>query len=181
MPTKGAMSTERYDGLTIAFHWITAALVLLAWAMANFIDDFPRGPLRVDARSVHIFLGAGVAIVLALRVAHRLGAGKSLPEPHRGILSLLSGGIHRAFYILIGAQVVLGGTLAYLRGDSLFNLVSLPGSPDKDLRDSIANLHGTIGNVILILAGLHAFAALIHHFLWRDNVLRRMLPGKPTT
>jgi cytochrome b561 len=32
-----------------------------------------------------------------------------------------------------------------------------------------------VANGLLILAGLHALAALVHHFLLKDNVLRRML------
>jgi cytochrome b561 len=38
-------------------------------------------------------------------------------------------------------------------------------------------LRGTMATIILILAGLHASVSLIHHYLWQDGVLRRMLPG----
>lgn len=42
----------------------------------------------------------------------------------------------------------------------------------------IATLHGWLGDVILWTAGLHAAAALFHHFVLRDGVLRAMLPGR---
>ena len=49
-----------------------------------------------------------------------------------------------------------------------------------DLGLSLAELHETLGNVILYVAGVHAAAALFHHFFLRDRVLRSMLPGGQT-
>jgi cytochrome b561 len=31
--------------------------------------------------------------------------------------------------------------------------------------------------IVLVLAGLHAAAGVIHHYPWYDGALRRMLPG----
>jgi cytochrome b561 len=42
---------------------------------------------------------------------------------------------------------------------------------------TLAQLHGTLGDAIIWLAGLHAAAALYHHFFLKDRVLRAMLPG----
>jgi cytochrome b561 len=42
---------------------------------------------------------------------------------------------------------------------------------------SVENLHATFANALVILAGAHALAAIVHHFILRDGVLRRMLPG----
>lgn len=50
--------------------------------------------------------------------------------------------------------------------------------PAHDLGSSLSEVHGTLGNVILWLAGLHAAAALYHHYVLRDRVLRTMLPGR---
>jgi cytochrome b561 len=47
-----------------------------------------------------------------------------------------------------------------------------------DLRQSIAEIHTILGNVIIWLAGLHAAAALFHHFVLRDSVLTSMLPER---
>ena len=48
---------------------------------------------------------------------------------------------------------------------------------NKELKETIENLHGTFANVLLIVAGAHAMAAIVMHFMLRDGVLRRMLPG----
>lgn len=179
LTTAGARVDEHYDSRTIALHWATAALVVLAWGMAQIIDDFPRGALRVDARSVHITFGIALAVVLAMRIVYRASAGRGLPAADKGLLHLAAKATHWGLYLLLTAQVLLGITLWYMRGDSYFNVFALPGSADKDLRNTIDDLHGTIANIILIVAGIHAAAALVHHFVFRDNVLRRMAPVLP--
>jgi cytochrome b561 len=75
-------------------------------------------------------------------------------------------------------MVLAGITLTVVRGDSLFNLVRIPSPTpgDKDLAEQIQDIHGTIGWIILAVAGLHAAAALAHRYLWHDGVLARMLP-----
>ena len=65
-----------------------------------------------------------------------------------------------------------------MRGDSIFGLFSVPSiAPgDRALRRLVGGWHETAANLVLILAGLHAAAALFHHWALRDGVLRRMLP-----
>jgi cytochrome b561 len=179
LTTLGAMAPETYDRRTIALHWITAALVVLAWGMAQIIDFFPRGWPRVDARSVHMLFGASLGVVLALRIAHRAGAGRVLPAADAGLLGGAAKSVHYVLYAVLIAQVLLGLAYASLRGDSVFGLFSLVGTTDKALRNSVGDLHALLANIILAVAGLHAAAALFHHFVWRDNVLRRMIPGLP--
>jgi cytochrome b561 len=87
--------------------------------------------------------------------------------------------VHYALYALLIVMVLVGIFLVYVRGDNFFGLFSIPAFDpnNKALRDNVGELHGTIATIILIFAGLHASAGLIHHYLWHDGVLRRMLPG----
>jgi cytochrome b561 len=48
---------------------------------------------------------------------------------------------------------------------------------DKALASQVVELHETVGTLGYWLIGLHALAALAHHYLWKDNTLRRMLPS----
>jgi cytochrome b561 len=59
---------------------------------------------------------------------------------------------------------------------NLFDIVRLPQWGDASLRRPITHWHGLIANILLGLAFLHATAALIHFYISRDAVLRRMLP-----
>lgn len=69
------VNATRYDTRTMLFHWLTAALVVLQWIGAKTIDWFPRGTLRVDARSVHITVGVLLALVLVARIVWRATGG----------------------------------------------------------------------------------------------------------
>ncbi len=171
--------SQRYDRRTIALHWVTAMLVVLSWGSAQVIDWFPRGWPRVDARSTHITMGVILVGVIVARIAHRLGSGRKLPPADRQPLQSVARATHYALYGLLIAQLALGLAFAWSRGDNIWNLFSLPGaSADKTFRDTVGELHAVVANVILILAGVHAAAALVHHYLWHDGVLRRMLSEK---
>lgn len=173
-------NTTHYDNVTILFHWGTAALVVEQWLGAQIIDWFPRGPLRVDARSVHIALGVLLAVLLLGRLAWRMSRGRQLPAADGGFLGLVAKATHWALYGLLASMVLVGLALTWARGDSLFNLFSVPAYDpgNRALADDIQNIHATIGWIILALAGLHAAAALVHRYVWRDGVLARMLPRR---
>jgi cytochrome b561 len=168
----------RYDRKTIILHWLTAILVVLQWAIAQVIDDW-KGAMRVDVRSLHITLGVVLAVVLAVRLLWRRGGGLTLPPAETGLMQLGARAVHLALYGLLVLTVLAGLWLEYLRGDSIFNLfhLTLRDPAMKGLREFVSDWHGNFANLILIVAGLHAGAALAHHYIRRDHVLRRMLLG----
>jgi cytochrome b561 len=173
-----SLNAKRYDGTTILLHWVTAILVVEQWLGAQMIDWFPRGPLRVDARSVHITLGVVLAVLLLGRLLWRSSRGRRLPLADTGFLGVVAKATHWGLYGLLVAMVLVGLALTWTRGDSLFNLVSIPAydPADRDLADQVQGIHATIGWIILGLAGLHAGAALFHRYVWHDGILARMLP-----
>jgi len=179
MQTQGAVAhTQRYDRNTIVFHWLTFALVVLQFAGAWTIDLFARGTPRVDARSVHITLGCLLALVLLARIRWRLSRGRHLPPAGPGVLNRLATVMHYALYALLLAMVCVGVSLAWVRGDSLYGLFSLPSPAPGNhaLSDQVQNIHATIGWVILAAVGLHAAAALWHRLVLADDVFGRMRP-----
>jgi len=171
---------EAYDGRTILFHWLTAALVVFQWVGAHYIDAFPRGPLRVDARSTHIVLGTALAVILVARIAWRNSGGRRLGSVAHPVARVLSKATHHLLYALLAAVVLAGFANAWIRGDSLFNLVQIPSiAPgDKALRATGQEIHEWIANAILIVAGLHALAAIVHPIVWKDTILTRMAPWR---
>ena len=76
--------------------------------------------------------------------------------------------------------VLLGLANAWIRGDTLFMLLKIPAFDPGNtaLRKFVEDLHSWAANILLIVAGLHAAAALLHHFVFKDDVLRRMLPRR---
>ena len=169
-----------YDRRTIWLHWLTAVLVVSQWCGAQTIDWFPRGPLRVDARSVHITLGLTLLAVYAVRVVWRATDGRRLPAADRGALHAVAKATHWGMYALLACVLALGVSNVWVRGDSIFNLFSIPAyaPDDRALRSFVEDWHATLATTVLILAGIHAGAALVHRYLWHDGVLARMLPGR---
>ena len=167
----------RYDHTTIVLHWIVALLVAEQWIGAQMIDLFPRGPLRVDARSVHIVCGVLLAAALIIRVVWRATRGRRLPPADAGFLNVVAKATHWTLYLLLITMVLAGFSLAWARGDSLFNVVTIPAFDpnNKALPHELAEFHGAVAWVILAVACAHAGAALIHRFVWKDRVLQRML------
>lgn len=174
----------RYDSRTIAAHWIVAALVAAQWLSGRTIDWFAKGSPRVDARSIHIVIGTLLALALVYRIQWRLRRGRTFAADRATIDGMVSGTMHVMLYIVLIVVVGLGIFNEALRGDDMFGLFHLPklGTWDKEARHLLSNRvttwHGFAANLILFLAGLHAAAALTHHYLLRDNTLRRMLPGR---
>jgi cytochrome b561 len=89
--------------------------------------------------------------------------------------------VHYLLYGLLVVQVALGFVLRWSGNEamSFFGLlIPPPFAPfSKPAHELVGEAHNWIGWTIIILAGGHAGAALFHHFVLRDNVLWRMLPG----
>ena len=172
----GDRTDRHYDPVTIGLHWATAALVAILWIMGQTIDLLPRGPFRQDLWSVHVVLGFSLALVLLGRIVWRLGKGRGLPAADPGWLHRVAKATHYALYGLLLAVVGLGIANAFVRGFDLFGFWALPQIGAPALRRPVNGLHELAANLTLVVAFIHAAAALVHHYLWKDGVLRRMLP-----
>jgi cytochrome b561 len=184
-PTRVAAGDDRlrYDGVEIALHWGTALLVAALWLIAQAWGFLPRGSApRHALQSVHVSVGLLFAAVLAARILWRLGPGRRPLPATTGAVELASKAVHFVLYALLLAQTALGVLWRWGTGDplSLFGLFAIPSPAAFSKADArlFGDLHGTIANVIMVLAGLHAAAALFHHYVLRDDVLWRMLPRR---
>ena len=85
-----------------------------------------------------------------------------------------------ALYVLLAATPILGILLQFARGDALplFGLAEItsPWARDRSFAGSLKEVHETLSNILVILAAFHAVAAMVHHWVWRDRTLERMLP-----
>ena len=176
-------SADGYGVIPQTLHWLTVGLVVLAWALGTFDDALPKATARAAGLFVHISAGLAILAVLAARLLWRLADPPPSPEPtvlgawldHAGRLA------HYALYVLLIAAPVAGIVLQFARGDALplFGLSEIP-SPwlaDRAFARTVKEVHEVLANGLVVLAGLHAAAALVHHWVLRDRTLVRMLPG----
>jgi cytochrome b561 len=174
---------DRYDPVQIACHWATAVLVVTLYLLAQAWSFLHRGaPARLEMQAIHVSLGICLAAVLALRVGWRLGPGRRLAPADSGLAEIASKLVHYALYVLLVAVVGLGFCFRWSQHDplSFFGLFAIPAPYTFSRSQSvlIGDLHDWVATAIVVLAGGHACAALFHHFVLRDGVLRRMLPER---
>ncbi len=114
------------------------------------------------------------------RLIWRLTRRQSLPPIDRGLLLLIARITHWLLYALLLVTVGLGIAYLWVRGDSLFNVFTVPAFDpgNRALVKQVGGWHALAANTVLIVAGAHAAAALFHHFLLRDATLKRMLPWR---
>ncbi|MFC5582784.1 cytochrome b [Rhodanobacter terrae] len=170
----------RYDRTTIALHWLTALLVVALFALAEIWDFLPRGaPLKTQLHSLHISLGIVLAVVIAMRLGWRAARGRRLPAVGAGLQAWAAKAMHYALYLLLVVQIVLGFAWRWAQAESFqfFWLFPLRFSTVRDatLAHTLGNLHDITAWTIMVLAGLHAAVALMHHYVLKDGVLKRML------
>jgi cytochrome b561 len=168
----------RHDRTTIAFHWISVVLVAVLWTIGQTVDVFPNGPLRIDYRSVHIVLGVALGLVVLARLGWRLTRRETLPPIDHGLLLVIARITHWLLYALLIVAVGLGLANVWVRGEVIFNLFVVPAYDpgNRALMRLIGGWHALAANTVVIVAGVHAAAALFHHYILRDATLRRMLP-----
>lgn len=169
------MVRRRYSTLMIAVHWLTALCVAAAWLLGE-----GGRAVRQSPPTWHFAFGLAVLVLLLPRLLARLagGAPPLAPEGSAALRTAAKLG-HAALYLLLIALPLSGWYAASSMGVpvSLWG-VTLPALATPTLGGGglIGDLHSTGGNVLLILAGLHGLMALYHHFVLRDDTLRRMSP-----
>ncbi len=176
-------SPQDYGAIPKLLHWLTVALVLLAWLLGTFGDDLPRGGARAAGLFVHISSGLGILALIAIRGLWRLFDPPPPPEPtpFGRPLEIIGQLTHFALYLLLAATPLVGILLQFARGDALplFGVIEIasPWVRDRAFVGSVKEIHETLSNLLVILAAFHALAALVHHWVWHDRTLARMLPG----
>lgn len=171
----------RHDGSTIALHWLTALLVVVQFLMAEVWGYFPH-PVHHLMIAAHMSLGLILTAVFALRLVWRLRPGHSHFDDGSNFLNRVARLMHGLLYILLGAEIVLG-FLTRWAGNQALNffglLIPSPfGGFSKATHHLIDKLHDVTAWAIIILAGAHAAAALFHHHILKDGILRRMMPQR---
>lgn len=186
--TSQRVTRQRYDAFTLILHWVTAGSVIFLFASAHIWELLERGtPMRKGLQAAHISCGILLALVMIVRPLWRLLSQRSsryLMPPVEGsrLAMLLAHGMHGALYLLLFAQIALGFLFRWSQQEPFrfFGLFDLSGwvTVTPTLRHTLAQWHGNVAWSLIALALAHALAALFHHYLLRDGVLRRMLPGR---
>ena len=173
-------SRTHYSGLAQAFHWLTAILVVVAFIYGpGGSETRVYAPERDFERQLHETLGLSVFILSILRLCWRAIDVRPDPEVVPRWMGVAAKAVQHLLYALLLLVPITAMTGALLQGHAVTWLGGSFGpwaARSQDLGNVMAEVHGWLGDAILWTAGLHAVAALYHHFMLKDGVLRSMLP-----
>jgi len=174
-------TTRSWGFLSKALHWLIVLLIINQWIIAERALSLPKGPGLIQALWWHKSFGITILMLAVIRLVWRLV--NPVPDlsaetrPWERVLAKIS---HVLRYALIFAMPLSGWTMSSARNFpvSWFGWMQLPDlvKPDPQLYERLKDLHETLFIVLVSVAALHAAGALKHHFIDRNDVLRRMLP-----
>ena len=178
------MSTKQtYSGIDRLNHWIVApavlALIVVGWTVSLDLldDDTARG-----LRNTHKATGVLVLTFAVWRVGWRLLNG--FPGAVAGIPDWQVTASKISHYVLLFSLLIMpvtGILNGYFGGRTakVFGLFEIAPAPEKDatLKELFSNAHMVVGSILTFVVLVHIAAALKHHFVDRDTVLRRMISG----
>ena len=175
--------SQRHSRATVFLHWSTLLLIVLSGAAVfgrELVDDKAVQGLLMN---LHRQAGLLVFSVLLLRLAVRVWPATPRVDHHLPFfMRLMALASHGLIYLLLAGLPLIGWALSNARGVDVAFLgwIPLPGlvNTDPDLADTLADVHEWAAWSLYALVALHAGAALWHHYVRRDQVLRAMLPHR---
>lgn len=176
-------STERHGSLSIGLHWLMLLLLIAVYVCIDLREFFPKGSEPREAlKTWHFMLGLSVFVLVWLRLLSNLTGPTPRIEPDPPKWQKRSAWLmHVALYVLMIGMPLAGWLILSAEGKPIpFFGLHLPAliHESKNMAELIKEVHETGGTVGYFLIGLHAAAALFHHYVVRDNTLRRMLPSR---
>jgi cytochrome b561 len=177
------MGTLRYAPSLIALHWVMLGLIVVVYACMELRGFFPRGSEpRELMKAIHFSGGLSVLLLVIARLALRFRNGRPPITPPLSPMATASAAAgHLALYVFMVAMPVMGWLLLSAEGAAIsFWGLPVPAlvAPDDGFAEQIEGWHELGATLGYWLVGLHAAAGLAHHYLRRDDTLRRILPGR---
>ena len=174
-------SANRYGIVAIWLHWIMAILLIVLLLMGLYMVRIPFSLLQLKLFGWHKELGFLVLILVVFRLAWRLinNGRPYLPDYLPYYQQIGSIMVHWSFYFFMFALPISGWLISSASAlpASFFGLFIWPDliAPNEEQRLLFSIIHQWLAYVLIITLGLHAGAALKHHFVDKNDILRRIL------
>ncbi|HXC60393.1 MAG TPA: cytochrome b [Steroidobacteraceae bacterium] len=178
MTPRDPMNVTTYTRTAVALHWLVAGFILAGLFMGWTMTDMAISPARLKMYNYHKWVGVTVLTLALLRLiwrlTHRPPPLVTMPRWQQ----LAAHGGHALLYLLMLVVPLTGWIYSNATGYRVVYLGKLPlpnlVAKDKALADFWHGAHELLATVLAITIALHVLAALQHHFLHKDNTLRRM-------
>jgi cytochrome b561 len=175
-------SSTRYDPLAITLHWLLALLILGSLGVGLYMTGLSLSPTRLKLYNWHKWAGVTILLLSGIRLLWRLTHRPPPDVPGPAWQQRAARGAHRALYVLFFAVPLSGWAYSSAAGFPIvyFGVLPLPDfvPVNRDLAEALKLLHHWLAWGLGVVVVLHVGAALKHHFVDRDGLLQRMLPGR---
>jgi cytochrome b561 len=169
---------NHYGWISIGLHWLVTVAVIALFALGLWMVELTYYDAWYQrAPDLHKSTGVLLFFVMLARLAWRLGNAQprlsGAPWEQRAAHL-----VHGLLYLLLYALMVSGYLISTADGRAIdvFGLFGIPATLTGKQQEDIAGVvHEVLAYAVIALATLHALAALKHHFIDRDNTLKRML------
>lgn len=168
----------RFGVVAILFHWIMAILIIGLLALGLYMIRLPLSLEKLKLYGWHKETGMLVLMLVMLRSIWRVSNMiPSLSLPRWELWA--ARGVHYLFYVLMFAMPLTGWLMTSFSGFpvSFFGLFVFPDlvSTHPEYIHLFKKIHEWLGYGLIAIIVLHTCAALKHHFIDKDDILRRML------
>ena len=175
-------TASKYGVVAKGFHWLLFLMLSFQFVAGNFLASLPKGAEKMEAAGMHKSFGSIVLMLIMLRLLWRLiNETPRLPDETTAAEAFVAKAMHWGLYVLMFAQPLSGIMMSQAAGIpvSFFGLFEFPVFLDKnpELAKTFLTVHGTVWILLVIAIIGHAGAALHHHFIKKDNVLKQMTTG----
>jgi cytochrome b561 len=177
-------TADRFGAVAILLHWLMALLIIGLAALGLYMVTLPDvgfNTKKIMLILYHKEVGLLVLVLLAARLTWRLThilphLAAHLPDWQQ----IAARFVHLCFYALMFALPVTGWLMSSAAGIpvSFFGLFILPDLLPHDdyLFQRLVDIHKWFGYALILFIFVHVGAALMHHFVLKDDTLRKMLP-----
>jgi cytochrome b561 len=174
-------SNERWGRVSQLLHWLIVVLIVVMAYLGLTMTDLPNNPYKIRLYALHKSIGLSLLALVILRLLWRRYTGAPRPLPgipawQERVASLT----HFALYVLLLAIPLTGWIFNSAAGFPMqwFGVVNLPALTGRStaLRELSGSWHELLFWALIVLALVHAAAAIYHHLFQHDATLARMLP-----
>lgn len=174
-------NTQTQYGIVNKFiHWLMALLIIGMLILGLYMSDLPISELKLQLYGIHKEFGILILMLVMFRIVWRIGnIVPLLPPTIPAWQKFAAHAVHWMLYGFMFAMPITGWLMTSAAGlpPSFFGLFTLPSliAPNDALFSLFINIHSWLAYGLIATFCAHVGAALKHHFINKDDVLRRML------
>jgi len=174
-------TTESFGWLSIFLHWLLALVLIAMYFLGDYMVDLDYySQWYKVAPDTHKSVGVIIGLLMLIRLLWNALQAKprhlNTETPRKNKLASMT---HYVLYAMVFVMVISGYLISTAKGQGIdvFELFNIPAllSDSADRGELAGDVHEWLGLAFIVLVAVHALAACLHHFVYKDQTLKRML------